>query len=87
MTQTNDGFVIAEKDLEIRGPGEFLGIRQSGIAELHLTDLTKDIKILELARKAAFDYLKSHKKEDMSEDLRKYLNIRLISSKDIISLD
>ena len=87
MTQTNDGFVIAEKDLEIRGPGEFLGVRQSGIAELHLTDLTKDIKILELARKSAFDYLKTHKNEDMSEDLRKYLNIRLISSKDIISLD
>ncbi len=87
MTQTNDGFVIAEKDLEIRGPGEFLGIRQSGIAELHLTDLTKDIKILELARKSAFDYLKIHKQEDMGEDLRKYLNLKLISSKDIISLD
>ncbi len=87
MTETNDGFIIAEKDLEIRGPGEFLGIRQSGIAELHLTDLTKDIKILEIARKSAFDYIKTHDLKDMEEDLRKYLNIRLISSKDIISLD
>lgn len=67
MTETNDGFIIAEKDLEIRGPGEFLGLRQSGLPELNLTDLTKDIKILECARKAAFEFLKENNIEDFPE--------------------
>jgi ATP-dependent DNA helicase RecG len=53
MTQTNDGFVIAEKDLEIRGPGEFLGYRQSGLPDLILTDIVKDAKILEESRNLA----------------------------------
>ena len=49
MTQTNDGFVIAEKDLQIRGPGEFLGTRQSGLPDMIIADLVADSKILELA--------------------------------------
>ncbi len=56
MTETTDGFVIAEKDLELRGPGDFLGTKQSGLPDLLITDLTKDIKILELARTAAIEY-------------------------------
>jgi len=58
MTQTTDGFVIAEKDLEIRGPGEFLGVRQSGLPDLIISDLVKDAKILEIARKEAIDFVK-----------------------------
>ncbi len=54
MAQTNDGFVIAEKDLELRGPGEFYGTKQSGMPELTLADILHDIPILELARKEAF---------------------------------
>ncbi len=50
MTKSNDGFVIAQKDLEIRGPGEFLGIRQSGLPDLLLTDLVRDSEILTKAR-------------------------------------
>ena len=61
LVQTNDGFVVAEKDLEIRGPGEVLGVRQSGIAELHLADLTKDLYILEMARAEALEYISLHK--------------------------
>jgi ATP-dependent DNA helicase RecG len=57
MTQTNDGFVIAEKDLEIRGPGEFLGFRQSGLPEMLLADLVNDAKILEEARHAAIEII------------------------------
>jgi ATP-dependent DNA helicase RecG len=53
MTQTNDGFVIAEKDLELRGPGEFFGVRQHGIPEFRIADLVKHIKILETVRKEA----------------------------------
>ena len=67
MTQTNDGFVIAEKDLEIRGPGAFLGVRQSGLPELNLTDLTKDIQILEQARKSALEFLQANNIEDFPE--------------------
>lgn len=58
MTQTNDGFVIAEKDLQIRGPGEFLGVRQSGLPDLIISDLVKDAKILEMARSEAIEFVK-----------------------------
>ncbi len=57
MEQTTDGFVIAEKDLELRGPGELLGTRQSGLPELRIGNLVRDIKILEEARKEAELYL------------------------------
>lgn len=60
MTQTNNGFVIAEKDLELRGPGEFMGTRQSGIPELLLADIVKDAKTLEEARDAAFEFMKNN---------------------------
>jgi ATP-dependent DNA helicase RecG len=52
MVETNDGFVLAEKDLEQRGPGDFLGTRQSGMADLRLASLT-DIRLIEKAREAA----------------------------------
>ncbi len=52
MAQTNDGFVLAEKDLEQRGPGEFLGARQSGYADFRLANLT-DIQLIEKARRNA----------------------------------
>ena len=64
LTQTNNGFVVAQKDLEIRGPGEFLGVRQSGMADFGLADLVSDIKILELAREQAFEFVKNHNIED-----------------------
>ena len=59
MTQTNDGFVIAEKDLQLRGPGEFLGTRQSGLPDLIISDIVRDAKILELARNEAIDFIKT----------------------------
>ena len=52
MAETNDGFVLAERDLEQRGPGDFLGTRQSGFAELRLAKLT-DVKLIEKARHQA----------------------------------
>lgn len=58
MTETNDGFVVAQKDLELRGPGEFLGVRQSGMPEMLLADIVKDAKILESARKVAIEWIK-----------------------------
>ena len=64
MTETNDGFVIAEKDLQLRGPGEFLGTRQSGLPDLIISDIVRDAKILELARNEAIDFVKNYNLED-----------------------
>ena len=58
MCQTHDGFKIAEKDLDIRGPGEFLGTRQSGMPEFLFANIVRDRKLLELARQEAKRHLK-----------------------------
>ncbi|CAM3353198.1 ATP-dependent DNA helicase RecG [Marinicrinis lubricantis] len=50
MTETEDGFEIARKDLELRGPGDFFGTKQSGLPEFKVADLTHDFEILEMAR-------------------------------------
>src|SRR5687767_8232214 len=61
MAQTNDGFLIAEKDLEIRGPGELLGTRQSGLPEFRIGNLVRDQQLLEQARREAESYLSREK--------------------------
>ena len=53
MTETNDGFVLAEKDLKLRGPGDFFGRKQSGLPEFKMADLIHDYRALETARKDA----------------------------------
>lgn len=53
MTETTDGFVISEKDLELRGPGDFFGTRQHGIPELKIANLYKDMEVLKKAQEAA----------------------------------
>jgi ATP-dependent DNA helicase RecG len=60
MAETSDGFEIARRDLEIRGPGEFLGARQSGAALLRFADLATDTHLLEWARNAAAQMLERH---------------------------
>lgn len=60
MAKTNDGFVIAEKDLELRGAGELLGTRQSGLPEFRIGNLVRDQQILAKARKEAEFYLTKH---------------------------
>ena len=57
MEQTTDGFKIAEADLEIRGPGEFLGARQSGLSGFKMANLIRDMRVLQEARDAAFETL------------------------------
>jgi ATP-dependent DNA helicase RecG len=54
MESTNDGFKIAEEDLNIRGPGDIMGTRQSGFPVLQFADFPRDFKILLMARKEAF---------------------------------
>jgi ATP-dependent DNA helicase RecG len=50
MTETNDGFEIARKDLELRGPGDFFGTKQSGLPEFKIADMSADFAVLEAAR-------------------------------------
>jgi ATP-dependent DNA helicase RecG len=59
MTSTNDGFKIAEKDLEIRGPGEIEGTRQSGALQFKLASIIDDKPMLEVARSAVASILKN----------------------------
>jgi ATP-dependent DNA helicase RecG len=59
MKSTNDGFKIAEADLEIRGPGEFLGTRQSGLPDFRVANILRDGRLLEEARQDAFSYAES----------------------------
>jgi ATP-dependent DNA helicase RecG len=59
MCETNDGFKISEVDMEIRGPGEFFGTRQSGVLNFILTDLNRDKDILDSARKLAFEIIET----------------------------
>jgi ATP-dependent DNA helicase RecG len=66
LTKTTDGFKIAEEDLKLRGPGEFLGTKQSGYLEFRRADLVKDYDVLLKARECAFDLIK----ED--PELKKY---------------
>jgi ATP-dependent DNA helicase RecG len=54
---SGDGFVIAEKDLEIRGPGELFGARQSGIAPFRVVELPRDMELLQMARRDARDWI------------------------------
>ena len=53
MVETDDGFVLAEKDLELRGPGDFIGTRQSGLPEMSWLDGAFDTRLLDRARQAA----------------------------------
>ncbi len=75
MVKTNDGFKIAEMDLEIRGPGEMLGIKQSGMPDFRMASIVHDIDILKLARDTAFDivngniYLEEHDKNILFKHL------------------
>jgi len=57
MESTEDGFKISEKDLEIRGPGEFLGRRQSGLPGFKIANLVRDQKVLQRSKQAAFELI------------------------------
>ena len=82
MVQTNDGFKIAEVDLEIRGPGDIMGTQQSGLLNLNLSDLARDGKIVAMARDAARMVLEEDEMLEMSkhklirENLRKIMKAK-----------
>ena len=68
MTQTSDGFVISEKDLELRGPGDFFGTRQHGIPDLRIANLYKDMEILKKAQEAAEILIRDDRKLETQEN-------------------
>lgn len=79
MRETNDGFVISQRDLEIRGPGEFLGARQSGQAMLRFADLEKDVDLIGKAASLAEDLLNGKLPDSdtiMSKHLARWLDYR-----------
>ena len=57
MENTNDGFVIADEDLKLRGPGEFFGLRQSGFFQFKIADMVQDGSLLRQARSSAFNLI------------------------------
>ena len=75
MTSTNNGFEIAEKDLELRGPGEIEGTKQSGVLNLKLADIVKDKAILNAAKKTAEEIIETDAELESAENLqlRQYL--------------
>ena len=61
--ESNDGFAIAQADLHLRGPGEFLGVRQSGVPMLKIADLERDVDLLNAAKSMADKLIKDHPAE------------------------
>ncbi|HNQ43414.1 MAG TPA: ATP-dependent DNA helicase RecG, partial [Candidatus Cloacimonadota bacterium] len=67
MSRTNDGFTIAEKDLELRGPGELFGLEQSGMPRFRFANLVKDQMVLRLARADAFEIVQTDPELNLEE--------------------
>ena len=59
MTQTTDGFELSERDLEMRGPGDFFGVKQSGLPDFLVANVVEDYKMLEVARDEAAELIQS----------------------------
>lgn len=78
MVDTTDGFKISEIDLELRGPGDILGTRQSGSPHFRITDLVKDVQYIETVRNFAFTLLENdpHLRKPEHEIIRKELQLR-----------
>jgi ATP-dependent DNA helicase RecG len=60
LRETNDGFLIAQRDLELRGPGELLGTRQTGLADLKIADLVRDQPLIPQVQKMARFLMDKH---------------------------
>ncbi len=85
MQTSNDGFLIAETDMDIRGPGDFFGTRQSGEMKFIYTDFTKDKSMLEIARNNAFNAIKDDPqlRKPENQSIKKYF---LLNFKNSLSL-
>jgi len=82
LTDTNDGFQIAEQDLRLRGPGDFFGYRQHGLPMLKMADMLTDMKLLELSRECAALILSTDPKLEKPEhaELRRAIDSMLLAA-------
>lgn len=83
MLRSNDGFRIAEEDLEIRGPGEFLGTRQAGTPDLKVANIVRDMKILQKAKSEAFGLIKVSPELGEFPSLKKAVEVFWKGKKDL----
>lgn len=85
MTETSDGFKIAEKDFSLRGPGDFFGQRQHGLPELHIANLMDDMSVLHEARACALEILKADNDLNLPENAGlRALTAQLFESRSVI---
>ncbi|MPN49046.1 hypothetical protein SDC9_196659 [bioreactor metagenome] len=77
MVKETDGFEIAKKDLEIRGPGKLLGNSQHGIGNFYLFDLVNDMKILKKAQMAAEEFIENTENIEYAEGILKLMKNKL----------
>ncbi|MGA9174757.1 MAG: ATP-dependent DNA helicase RecG, partial [Thermoactinomyces sp.] len=83
MTETTDGFEISRRDLELRGPGDFLGVKQSGLPDFKIADLNEDLRVLEIARTDALELVNrpDFKTNPETRPLYEYLQKENLESK------
>ena len=79
--ESNDGFAIAQADLNLRGPGEFLGVRQSGVPMLRIADLNRDLALLEAAKNMADQLL-----DEYPEAVEKHLERWMASAGELVKV-
>ena len=76
MEESTDGFVIADTDLKLRGPGDFFGTKQHGLPEMKIANLYTDAKVLKVAQKAAQEVLRQD--PDLSHPLHEGMKAKLL---------
>jgi len=88
MVESSDGFKIAEEDLDIRGPGEIFGTRQHGLPEVRFGNIARDMEIMDIARKEAFELVRNDSKLADSHNayIREELNRRFRGKLDLIKV-
>jgi ATP-dependent DNA helicase RecG len=88
MENTLDGFKIAEVDLELRGPGDFFGRRQSGLPELQIANLVTDTELLATARSDAFDLVAAdpHLRSTDHQQLQTFLKLHMREALELLQV-
>ena len=76
MRETNDGFAIAKSDLELRGPGEILGKKQTGAPELHIADFVRDAHLIPRVQQTADDIL-AHCPQQVNKLVSRWLSTKI----------